>query len=237
MGKKYTVQLNSVNATTITSAYSNVTYNIDWADLLPTNKKFKVTFAFMGGLNFGNNNTFPSIKTNLLGNAYKPATNGYQNSYYLGHLIPYVVMKPITTPIINYVNYTASVIDNPPIYLENRPMNNNLQVVISNGTGTTDFQETYLTPAGAGTLTQSGFLITIATATAGLISVGTVITPTLSAARTITAFVNGTGGVGSYLCTVSETLGTTSYTFLADTTQSNIAPYVMNLYFEEQDDD
>jgi hypothetical protein len=234
MGKIYNIQLNSANATTVSTANSNLTYNIDWADLLPENKKFKVTFGYMGGLNFGNNSTFPSIKTNLLGNAYRPATNGYQNSYYLGHLRPILVMTPNTTPIITYVNYTASISDNPPIYLENRPRDNNLQVQISNGTGTTDFQETYLTPAGSGSLTQSGFLITVSTVTAGLITVGTVITPTSLPARTITAFVNGTGSGGTYLCNLSATISTsTIFTFPADTTQSYIAPYVMNLYFEE----
>jgi hypothetical protein len=234
MGKIYNVQLNSENASTITTANSNLTYNICWADLLPSNKKFKVTFGFMGGLNFGRNSTFPSITTNLLGNTYRPALNGYENSYYLGHLTPIVAMTPITSPIITYVNYTASVTDNPPIYLDNRPMNNNLQVKISNGTGTTDFQETYLTRAGTGTLTQSGFIIIVNSISTGIITVGTVITPTSLPARTITAFVNGTGSDGAYLCNLSATISTsTNFTFPADTTQSNIAPYIMNLYFEE----
>jgi hypothetical protein len=235
MGKIYNVQLNSVNATTVTTAYSNVTYNIDWADLLPPNRRFKLTFACMTGLNYGNNNTFPAITTNLLGNTYKPATNGYQNSYYLGHLRPIPVIMPNSTSSATYSNYTASITDNVPIYLDNRPMNNILQVQISNGTGTTDFHENYLTLAGAGTLTQSGFLITIATATAGIITVGTVlVVGAAPLSRTITAFVSGTGGTGTYLCDVSTTTATAiAYSFVADTTRAHMAPYILNLSFEE----
>jgi hypothetical protein len=237
MGKIYNVQLNSANASTVTTANSNVAYNIDWADLLPPNRRFKLTFAFMSGLNYGNNNTFPSITTNLLGNTYKPATNGYQNSYYLGHLRPIPVIFPNSTSFATYSNYTASITDNAPIYLDNRPRDNNLQVQISNGTGTTDFHENYLSPAGAGTLTQSGFLITIATATAGIITVGTVLTVgPIPISRTITAFVTGTGGTGTYLCNVSTTTGTAvGYSFTAVTTRAHMAPYILNLSFEEQD--
>ena len=236
MGKLYNVQLNSENATTVTTAYSNVVYNIDWADLLPTNKKFKVTFAFMGGLNFGNNSTFPSIKTNLLGNAYRPATNGYQNSYYLGHLRPIPVINSITATFNAYVNYTASVIANPPIYLENRPRDNNLQVVISNGTGTTDFEGNYQSVIGQGFLQQSGFIVTVTTVTTGIITIGTALLTT-GATRIVTGFITGTGGLGTYLVDISATQATNLfYSFVADTTRENIAPYVMNLYFEEVDE-
>jgi hypothetical protein len=234
MGKIYNVQLNSVNASTITSAYSNVIYNIDWADLLPKDKKFILRFAFMGGLNYGNNNTFPSITTNLLGHTYKPATNGFQNSYYLGHLKPIPVIAPNSASLTAYSNYTACIYDNPPIYLDNRPMDNNLNVQISNGTGTSDFHENYLSVAGTGTLTQVGFIVTIVTSTAGVIAVGTVITPSALAARTITAFITGTGGTGTYLCDTTATIGTaTAFTFPTDTVRGHMAAYLLNLSFEE----
>ena len=241
MGKIYNVQLNAVNATTITTAYSNVTYNIDWADLLPPNRRFKLTFACMAGLNYGNNNTFPAITTNLLGNAYKPATNGFQNSYYLGHLRPMPVIFPNTSSLSAYSNYTAAITDNPPIYLENRPIDKNLRVQISNGTGTSDFHENYLSVAGSGSLTQSGNILTVTTATVGVITVGTVITtavtvPATPTTRTILAFINGTGGTGSYLCDVSTTNATAiTYSFSAVTTRAHMAPYILNLSFEELD--
>jgi len=239
MGKIYNVQLNSVNASTITTAYSNVTYNIDWANLLPRNKKFKLTFAFMSELIYGNNNTFPSITTNLLGHTYKPATNGFQNSYYLGHLTPIEVISPSATSLAAYCNYTASILDNEPIYLDNRPLDNNLRVQISNGTDTTNFQDNYLSIAGAGTLTQSGFILTIGTATTGIITIGTVLLVGPSPfARTITAFITGSGGTGTYLCNISTTTVTPiSYSFSTDTTKGNMSPYLLNLSFEEVDDE
>jgi hypothetical protein len=237
MGKIYNVQLKSTDATTITSANSNLTYNVDWADLLPPNKKFKLMFSFMAGLNFGNNNTFPAIVTNLLGHTYRPALNGFQNSYYLGHLKPIPVILPNSSALTNYVNYTASITDNPPIYLDSRPRDNNLQVQVLNGTGTTDFHENYLTVAGSGNLTQSGFILTVTTATTGIITVGTVLTVSAGnppLARTIVAFINGTGGTGTYLCNVSATTATAiAYTFTAVTTLRHMAPYILNLSFEE----
>ena len=236
MGKIYNVQLNSANATTITTAFSNVVYNIDWAGLLPPNKKFKVTFSFMASLNYGNNGTFPAITTNLLGHTYRPATRGFQNSYYLGHLRPIPVINSITATFNSYVNYTASVIDNPPIYLESRPINNNLQVVISNGTGTTDFQGNYQTVIGQGNLQQSGNIVTVTQVITGTIDIGTALLTT-GATRIVTGFITGTGGLGTYLVDISATQATNLfYSFVADTTRENIAPYLMNLYFEEVDE-
>ena len=241
MGKIYNVQLNSVNATTIISAYSNVIYNIDWADLLPPNRRFKLTFSCMAGLNYGNNNTFPAITTNLLGNTYRPATNGFQNSYYLGHLRPMPVIFPNTSSLATYSNYTAAITDNPPIYLENRPINNNLQVHMFNGTGTNDFHENYLSVAGSGSLTQAGFILTVTAATIGVITVGTVLktaagSPPQPTNRTIIGFINGTGGIGSYLCDVSATNASAiAYNFDEDIIRGHIAPYILNLSFEELD--
>jgi hypothetical protein len=239
MGKIYNVQLKSTDASIVTTASSNLTYNIDWPDLLPENKKFKLTFAFIAGLNFGNNNTFPAIITNLLGHTYKPAVNGYQNAYYLGHLKPIPVILPNTSTLTNYVNYTASITDNPPIYLDGRPRNNNLQVQILNGTGTTDFHDNNLTVAGSGNLTQAGFILTVTAATTGIITVGTVLTVgTAPLSRTIVAFINGTGGTGTYLCNVSATTGTAiGYTFPAVTTRAHMAPYILNLSFEEVEEE
>jgi hypothetical protein len=234
MGKNYNIQLKSTDATTITNAYSNVTYNIDWANLLPTNKKFKVTFAFIGGLNYGNNSTFPAIITNLFGNTYKPALNGFQNSYYLGHLKPIPVSITPTAPFPVHSNYTASIIDNPPIYLDSRPRDNNLQVHILNGTGTTNFQENYLSIIGQGFLQQSGFIVTITQVLFGTIAIGTVLLSTGFPDKTVTAFISGNGGLGTYLVDVSATVSSNLfYSFVADTTRSNMAPYTMNLYFEE----
>lgn len=242
MGKIYNIQLNSENATTVATAYSNVTYNISWNNLLPQNKKFKVTFAFMGGLNYGNNSTFPSITTNLLANTYRPVRNGFQNSYYLGQLrpIPVSINAPTSgnTSLTNnsYVNYTAAITDNDPIYLDNRPMDNNLQVIISNGTGTSNFQGNYLTAIGQGNCRQSGNILTVVQVITGQIAIGTNLL-TLTGTRVVLAFITGTGGLGTYLVDTSQTQATNLFfSYVTDATREYIAPYILNLSFEEQDE-
>lgn len=229
MGKIYNVRLNSIDGVVNTTT-SNLTYNIDWANLLPNRKKFKLTFAFMSSLNYANSYGFPYITTNILGHAYKPAVNGFQNAYYLGHL------KPVQS-IANYCYYQSQINDNAPIYLDNRPQINNLQIRVLTNTTDLEFLDNYYSIAGAGTLTQSGFIVTIATATAGLITLGTVLT-VAGVPRTITQFITGNGGVGLYLCNLSATVAAaTAYTFPADTIPNPIAPYILNLSFEEIDND
>lgn len=225
MGKIYNVQLNSSSILNSTSN-NNLIFNIDWANLLPSNTKFRLTFAFMSSLAYGNSYVFPYITTNILGNSFKPVTNGFQNAYYLGHI------KPLLS-IQNYCHYTAQVNDNVPIYLDSRPMINDLQIKILNNTQSTEFLDPYLSPAGAGTLTQSGYVITVVTATAGLITIGTVLT-VATVNRTITGFLTGNGGVGLYTCDLSATVAVaTAYTFPADTNQYSIPAYILNLSFEE----
>lgn len=230
MGKIYNVQLNSINATTTLTTNSNVVYNIDWANLLPSGKKFKLTFGFMSSLNYANNYSFPYIITNILGSTYKPATNGFQNAYYLGHV------KPVQS-IANYCYYQSQINDNPPIYLESRPFIQDLQVrVLTNTTGL-DFLDIYQSNAGSGTLTQSGFVVTIVSATTGLIAPGTVLT-VAGVPRTITQMLTASGGIGQYICNLSATVSVaTAYTFPADELPSPIAPYILNLSFEEVDED
>lgn len=230
MGKIYNVRLNSINATKTITTNSNVIYNIDWANLLPRNKKFKVTFAFMSALNYGNSFSFPYITTNILGNTYKPAINGFQNAYYLGHI------KPLQS-ITNYCYYQSQINDNPPVYLDCLPMNKDLQVRVLTSTTDLDFVDNYYSIPGSGTLTQSGFIVTIVTSTAGLITLGTVLT-VAAVNRTITQFITGNGGVGTYLCNLSATVTpATAYTFPEDTIPNAISPYILNLSFEEVDED
>ena len=245
MGKIYNVQLNSFFGTQQGSAggSSITSYNIDWANLLPDKKKFKLTFAFMSSLNYGNNFSFPYITTNLLGHSYRPATNGFQNAYYLGHLRVLPVISPTTISLNPYVQYTSDVNDNPPIYLEKRPAINDLRVSIlknydvATNTSGSEFVDNYLSVSGAGTCTQSGFILSVASLTAGQITIGTVITPTALAARTVVGFIGGTGNTSQYIVSLSATIAAaTNFTFPADTTQVGMSPYILNLSFEELDE-
>jgi hypothetical protein len=240
MGKIYNVQLNSSLATAVSTTslpgYSKMQYNIDWANLLP-DKKFKLTFAMMSAISFGLNISFPYITTNLLGHSYQPATNGFQNAYYLGHLRQNTTLSSVVaSSTYVYSTFTADVNENTPIYLEKRPANNNLIVSILNSISNTEFTDTYATVQPGGTMKQDGFIITVQTFTAGVLTIGSVITPTSQPARTITGFITGFGNVGLYLCNFSQTVATgTGFTANADTTPSGFPPYILNLSFEELD--
>jgi len=237
MGKRYNVQLNSNSGVNLSSSggYSLMNYNIDWANLLPKDKKFLVKFAFSSNLNYGANYGFPYIVTNLLGNSYIPATNGFQNSYYLGHLrLLRSIDSVISTNTFFYNHYLADVNSNPPLYMENRPMDNNLKVSILSSTTATEFLDGYVSATGSCTISQSGFTITVGAVTTGLITIGTVLTPSALGVRTVTQFITGTGGLGTYQVNLSATIvSQTATTFPADTTPSGMSPYILNLSFEE----
>ena len=240
MGKIYNVQLNSSSALAVsasaTPGYSKMQYNIDWANLLP-DKKFKLTFVMMSAISFGLNSNFPYITTNLLGHSYQPATNGFQNAYYLGHLRQTTTLNTVvSSSTYVYSTYSAEVNENTPIYLENRPANNNLTVNILNNISNTEFTDAYATVTTGGTMSQTGFIITVQTFTSGVLTIGSVITPTSLPARTITAFITGFGNVGLYLCNLSASVSTgTGFTSPADTTAFGFPQYILNLSFEELD--
>jgi len=242
MGKIYNVQLNSSLATAVSmtslAGYSKMQYNIDWANLLPSDKKFKLTFAMMSAISFGLNTNFPYITTNLLGHSYQPATNGFQNAYYLGHLRQTSSLSAVVSNnTCVYSTYSADVNENTPIYLDNRPANNNLIVsILYNNSTSNEYTDTYATIQPGGTMRQDGFIITVQTFTSGVITVGSVITPTSLPARTITGFITGYGNLGIYLCNLSASVATgTGFTANADTTPFGFPQYILNLSFEELD--
>ena len=229
MGKIYNINLNSINST-VGSLNSNANYVIDWANLLPSNKAFKLTFTFQASINAVNNFRFPYVTTNILGYSFANANGatGFNNSYILGTL-------RLNTIFGNYGNYIANIHDNPAIYLDSRPTNPLLNIKILDNLSKNEFVDSFFTATGSGTATQSGFILTIATATAGLITLGTEITIS-GVKRTVLAFGTGTSGVGTYIVNVSSTISTaTAYTFAQDLDGNTISPYILTLSFEEID--
>jgi hypothetical protein len=129
MGKCYTLSFDSDAAS---SGLDNnaLEYNVDWS-FLPLGKKFKVTFSYMSlasatisglanvmtlHLNLGQSNNF-----------YCNGINGLQSSQYVGTL-------KITLGVgAAYAYYFADVTSNPPIYLEQRPAQNELTVQLCDG--------------------------------------------------------------------------------------------------------
>lgn len=65
-----------------------------------------------------------------------------------------------------------------------------------------------LAPVVAGTATQSGYTLTVATATAGNIAVGSVLDIAGANRATVVALGTGTGGTGTYIVDVTQTVGT-----------------------------
>ena len=227
MGKIYNVNLNYFSSNS-GSETTNANYELDWYNLLPANKAFKLTFSFQASINSVNNFRFPYITTNILGYSYANATNGYNNSYMLGTLKLYQAFS-------NYGYYCSTSTDNPPIYLDSRPTTSTLNVKILDNVNRVQFVDSYFSPSGTGTATQTGYVLTIVTNTGGQMTLGTVITIS-GIQRRVLAFGTGTGGTGTYIVSNTATIGTaTAFTFPADLDGTSIAPYILTLSFEEID--
>lgn len=128
----YNVIVNSTfcTAETAGNAVNDKSYYIDWTSVLPQGE-YELSFTFVSE---GNQlDTFPSlplINIDFLGQgnieACKPS---YQatSSQILGIVYP-VGFHPAT----NYVFFRAEKYSNPPVFLVNRPYNNNFRVQILN---------------------------------------------------------------------------------------------------------
>jgi hypothetical protein len=228
MGKITNLILNSTKVTSGT-VNNDLTYYVDWSVILSNNKKYKLSFNYMGGYNHINSYRFPYISTNIPINNYTVNNN---TNYNLGNLKFLISQQSINTG-----NFHANQNDNIVSYLQTRPLNNNLNVQILDNISNTAFYDEFYTVAGTGTLTSTGNIFTIATSTTGIIQLGTVITVSGNT-RTIISFLTGTGGTGTYQFDgATLAVGTaTAYTFPANTTGNPPASYILNLSFEEIDD-
>jgi hypothetical protein len=227
MGKITNLVLNSINKTSGT-VNNDLTYYVDWAAILQRNKKYKLTFNYMGGYNHINSFRFPYITSRITINNYTVNTS---TNYNLGCL-KYIISQQS----INSGSFQANVSDNVPLYLENLPLNNNLNIRLLDNISNTPFFDEFYSVAGSGTFTSVGNVVTIVTSTTGLIQLGTVIQYGVNA-RTIISFLSGTGGTGTYQIDIAATVATaTAYTFVANTTGNQPANYILSLSFEEQDD-
>jgi len=228
MGKITNIVLNSGSKTSGTVT-NNLTYYIDWSAILKRNKKYKLKFNYMGGYNHINSYRFPYITSNIPINSYAPGTN---TSYNLGNLYFFISQQSL-----NIGNLMAHENHNSTLYLQTMPLNNNLNIQILDNISNTPFFDEFFSVAGAGTATSSGNVLTIVSSTTGVIQLGTVITIGANS-RTIISFLTGTGGTGTYQIDSSLTVGTaTAYTYPANQTGNAPAPYILNLSFEEIDDE
>ena len=228
--KTYNVILNSNNALNASTGLSNsLNYYIDWSAVLPDSKKnYLLTWTYMGSNNYINGYDFPIVAVNLNTNNFINGTQGATTTQILGRLKQNLING---STFQGY--FDASTSDNPSTMIIGRPMNNNITVSLTSNQDGQPYYDNYFTPAGTGTATQSGNVLTIATSTTGTIAIGTVITIS-GVARTVIAFGTGSGGVGTYWVSISATVGTaTAYTFPASTLGNIPGPYLLTLSFEE----
>ena len=154
MGKIYTVVFNSAIDASGTST-NNKTFYFDWTQL--EEGRYMVIWSFMSATpgTAPTASSVPNIFIDLGQGAYTSiASSGTvnQGQVYNSNFIGSLEFKSFTTAALSYGYYSATSTTNPPLYLDNRPRNNNVNILIfANGaTQTTPF-----TPApGAYTLTM-----------------------------------------------------------------------------------
>lgn len=127
MGKCYTLSFDSTNFLSGTNNNKR-TYYVDWT-FLPIGKRFKVTFSYMSLSDTDNLGSTYVMTLNLnLGQTSNFASStGMQMTQYVGNL-------KLAVPVGSTLGYYyADVNSNPPIYLEQRPAQNNFEVQLHVG--------------------------------------------------------------------------------------------------------
>lgn len=216
---------------------SDRTYYVDWSTILDNNKKYKLHFTFISA----GNTLFDTgkIKETKIAQIFAdlPTVNNYQNifnsNYALNTTCLGFVMMTIIAPAANASAYLQALDNtNLPVYMYGRPYNNTFRIrLLDNSPNQNLFVDNV---AFTGTATQSGTTLTVATITAGgnNLTIGTKFTLS-GLVMYITAFGTGTGGLGTYTVTGSQTVGTaTSFTALG----SALSPYILTLSFTEIDE-
>jgi hypothetical protein len=227
--KIYNVVLNSSSALNAsTFAYNNLNYYVDWSAILKPDKSYKVTWSYMGSMNYVNGFDFPILTINWNQLNYTTGITGASTTQIIGTLRENMINQNA------YIgNFYAGVCDNPPLYLESMPYNNNINVSMYSNVDGALYLDNFFTPAGTGQATQAGNILTVTTATTGIITLGTIITIS-SIPRVVIGFGTGTGGTGTYYVSISATVAVaTAYTFPTINGSPN-SPYVLTLSFEEQ---
>lgn len=137
------VILNSNNAIS-GSTNSNANYFVDWSAILKLNTPYKLHFTYVGQSNvLTAASKLAQVQVNFLMENYFNKTNntiGVPKTFTIG-----VLRSAYLNGTIN--NLYAGDNDNPPIYLENRPLNNNFNVsVLTNDATPVEWKDNAATP-------------------------------------------------------------------------------------------
>jgi len=135
MGKTYTIVFNSAIANDTST--STERYFFDWSQL--EEGKYKGVFTFVNG-QLGQSTptyaTVPALFMDLGQGAYTQiASSGVPTSSNIGRVytpdyIGCLETRTITTNFGSTTYYYAGLTTNPPFYLDNRPRNSNVQILI-----------------------------------------------------------------------------------------------------------
>ena len=154
MGKIYNVIFNSSIAGA--SSTNNESFFFDWSQL--EEGRYKVSWTFIGGVNTvtaPNGQYVANLFIDLGQGAYTTIASSNlanQGATFSANYIGSLEVKSFTTATGSSAYYYAGTTTNPPFFLDNRPRNNNISIVMYSNTGT---QGTAYTPiSGPYTLTM-----------------------------------------------------------------------------------
>lgn len=131
MGRCYNVVFDSSEPYIGGATPASDTYFVNWDAIMP-DKAYKVSFSFMSEVALLTGTVVMGIQMNLGGNDVYTCVSGNSRTInYLGNA------HSSDMAALHYMN--ASVNDNPPIYLSQRPNNNVITVSLTNGATNTLF--------------------------------------------------------------------------------------------------
>jgi hypothetical protein len=131
MGKVYNVVLNSALGTVV-SAFNQYTFFYNWGQL--PEGRYKVTFSFMSSAGTLLNTSVCNVFMDL-GQKYINFGNNSSNSSVINYTRQYLGMLRYSATGANSYLFAEENM-NPPIYLNNRPTNNNIDVFMRNSNAT-----------------------------------------------------------------------------------------------------
>lgn len=102
----------------ISGTNSNANYYIDWSAILQPDKKYLLQWTYLGQNNTFSGPKLATLNMNIYGENYSSSTSGAPLSLNFGNLL-----------LGGYGLY-ATINDNTPILITNRPTNNNVNVQI-----------------------------------------------------------------------------------------------------------
>lgn len=140
MGKIFNVVLNSAVDSAGGIATNNENFYYDFSTM--DEGKYKVTWSFMSAVNSvlqPTGVTVPNVFIDLGQGQFvniASSSNVNQGMNYNATFIGSLEFKSFTTPIASYGYYSATTTTNPPFYLDNKPRNNLINVLMFNNNPT-----------------------------------------------------------------------------------------------------